>query len=229
MADVEKFKLPRDDWYDEQGRLYKDVIIENLNACEKQLLNIQKFNVIEIEPPDFSKIEYSDSDLDSADDMILNLRSFLNIMDLINYPIELSTSGQTVKKVAFWSSEYKYVVIEGQLVEDISKSKPYVYVDISNNTLKATSDENTAVANIFLGKYENGEIRSIHEAPLANLNLMYLLANMKFDTGAKSTKVSTYQNIYNPYSSKRTAGIAGGESLAGSVTMYLGDYGRKVD
>ena len=34
---VEELVLPRPDWYDTEGRIYKDALIENFNAIEDKL------------------------------------------------------------------------------------------------------------------------------------------------------------------------------------------------
>ena len=37
---LELFELPRKDWFDEDGRIYKDALIDNLNAIEEKLNEI---------------------------------------------------------------------------------------------------------------------------------------------------------------------------------------------
>ena len=97
MARMENFELPRDDWYDEEGRLYKDVIIENLNALENKLIELSGINITNIPLPDISNIEYPDTDLNSDESSIVNLKSFLNITNTVNYPTECSFSGNTLQ------------------------------------------------------------------------------------------------------------------------------------
>lgn len=104
---IERFKLPRDDWYDEAGRIYKDVIIENLNACESKLLEMAKLEPVGVTPPDISSVVYPDVTLSSDEDCIVNLRSLANILNFKNYLIEINTSATTVLKAAYFDDNFK--------------------------------------------------------------------------------------------------------------------------
>lgn len=228
MTDVERFELPRDDWYDEQGRIYKDVLIINLNACEQKLFEIQGLDAFDVEPPDISSIVYPDTDLTSEDDCIINLKSFLTIMNLVNYPMELQISGKKIRKVTYWNSSYQYITISNVVPENISEDNPYVYVDLTDEEIKATNNPSTAVNGILLGVFENGIIRGIHERISANLNVMSLLANMQRDNGTKSGDVHGAVTWNNPNNTDRSVGFGDGESGAGSRGITYTDYGREV-
>ena len=226
MTDIERFELPRDDWYDSEGRIYKDVLIENLDACEQKLLELQQLDAFVVTPPDFSTIVYPDTTLASDDNCIINLRSFLNMVDIVNYPIELNISGVKIRRIAFWDINYNYIVIENTTVSTASDSTPYVYIDTSDNEIKATANPNTAISNIFLGVYENEKIRGVYENPKANLNLMYLLANMQKDTGSKSFALHNFEVQTNALNTNRAVGFKDGESKSGSSSYTYTDYGR---
>lgn len=225
MTDVERFELPRDDWYDEQGRIYKDVLIENLNACEQKLFEIQGLDAFDVTPPDISSMVYPDTNLTSEDNCIVNLKSFLTIMGLINYPMELIISGKKVRKLTYWNSNYQYVTKTDVTVDDATDEVPYVYVDLGDGDIKATNNPSTAASGILLGVYENGIIRSIHQPFLANLNLMYLLADMQKDLGYKSG--GTHNGI-SFYANGRMVGFGDGESGSGTHDISFADYGREV-
>ena len=73
-GELEHFTLPRTDWYDEEGRIFKDVLIENFNALEKKLNELNALNAFEITLPDFNSIDYPDVTPDSDEDSIVNLK-----------------------------------------------------------------------------------------------------------------------------------------------------------
>ena len=178
MTEVQHFQLPRDDWYDSDGRIYKDVIIENLNAIESKLLELQGLDPIEVNLPDFETISYPDVDLTSEDNCIVNLKSFIQIMGIVNYPLELITAGKTIKKLTYWSDEYKPVEIKNITLDDLDDSKPFVVLDTTDKTISAlasfTPDDDT----VFLGKFINGSIVSAHDKAPFNVNLLQMIADM---------------------------------------------------
>lgn len=230
MADIERFELPREDWYDEQGRIYKDVLIINLNACEQKLFELQGLDAFDVEPPDISSIVYPDTDLTSDDSCIVNLKSFLEIINLINYPIELQISGKKIRKVSYWNSNHQYITKTNTIVNDAAAETPYVYIDLTDGNIKASNNPATAVSGILLGVFENGVIRGVHNGLSANINLMYLLANVQKDTGSATNydvhnNPANYTNMYN---SSRAVGYADGESQAGAHSITYTDYGRKL-
>ena len=104
MTEVTPFELPRPDWYDSDGRIYKDALIENFNAIEARLKQLSALGQQVIgqggEIIDTSDIHLDDVTLEDLPNKILNLRSFLTIMDLFNYPIELSFNGKKVVDIS---------------------------------------------------------------------------------------------------------------------------------
>lgn len=230
MTDLEHFELPRDDWYDADGRIYKDVIIENLNACEAKLLELQELDAIHIDPPDFNTIVYLDVDFTSDDDCIINLKSFIEMMRLVNYPIELNISGEYVKRVAYWNESYNYVVIQNKTPEGLSTTNKYVYVDDSDRNVKCTDTPMVAISNILIGVYDGTAIRGIHDRTSANLNLLYLLANMSVDNGElriDHNDNSAGDQYLNPRNRSRAVGFLDGESRTGTQAIKYYDLGRE--
>ena len=53
---VEELVLPRPDWYDAEGRIYKDALIENFNAIEDKLLELTRLDAFSVQPPDLSSV-----------------------------------------------------------------------------------------------------------------------------------------------------------------------------
>lgn len=225
---VETFELPRDDWYDDQGRIYKDILIENLNAIESKLFELQGLDAFDIELPDISSIVFPDVDLTSDDSCIVNLRSFITLMHLTNYPIELQISGRKIRKLSYWDENYNYTTKTNVIVSDADEDNPYVYLDLTDEDIKATNNPTTAANGILLGVFENGIIRDIHEELNANLNLMSLLANMQTDTGYKEASVHNGVLFRNPNNNSRVVGFGDGESKSGNHGITFSDYGREV-
>lgn len=152
MAKMDNFELPRDDWYDEEGRLYKDVIIENLNSLENKLIELSGINITNIPLPDISNIEYPDTDLTSDESSIVNLKSFLNITNTVNYPTECSFSGNTLQSLTYWGEDYKRHQLKNIIV-DASDSKPYVVFDPDNQSVSATDTFTQGVREVTTVNY----------------------------------------------------------------------------
>lgn len=222
---IERFKLPRNDWYDEAGRIYKDVIIENLNACESKLLEMAKLEPVGVTPPDISSVVYPDVTLSSNEDCIVNLRSLNNILNFKNYLIEINTSATTVLKAAYFDDNLNYVVITNATVNGLSNTNKYVYIDKSTKTIKASSSPNTALGGIFIGVYDGSMIRTIHDSSKVNLNLMCVLSNMEFTSGSFTRSRDQRGSIQSMYNSGRTVAFYNGESKASSHTGQYTDYG----
>ena len=151
-------------------------------------------------------------------------------MKLINYPIELQISGKKIRKVSYWNSNYQYITKTNTIVNDAAAETPYVYIDLTDGNIKASNNPATAVSGILLGVFENGVIRGVHDGLSANINLMYLLANVQKDTGSATNydvhnNPANYTNMYN---SSRAVGYADGESKAGAHSITYTDYGRKL-
>lgn len=224
MTDVQHFQLPRDDWYDSDGRIYKDVIIENLNTIESKLLELQGLDPIEVNLPDFETISYPDVDLTSDDNCIINLKSFIQIMGIVNYPLELITAGKTIKRLTYWSNEYKPVEIKNITLDDLDDSKPFVVLDTTDKTISAlasfTPDDDT----VFLGKFINGSIVSAHDKAPLNVNLLQMLADMSLQTGVQGQGHQTRVVQINP---NRVVGYVGGESKSPVRYGTFQDKGAK--
>ena len=178
---IEHFVLPRTDWYDSDGRIYKDALIENFNAIEAKLKQIAELDAFETELPDISTITYDDVTLDSADNKIINLKSFLEMTGLMGYPIEMVTSGKTVKKLCFWDSKYNYK----QLLDKssgVSKTNKYLYLNYVDDKLVASDSSTTPDNCSLIGCYVDGIIKHVNGFDYAGINAEYYLSKMRMDT-----------------------------------------------
>lgn len=178
----EYFELPRKDWYDEKGRIYKDALIENFNAIEKKLLQLARLSAFITEAPDISSMEFEDVNLETSEDnKLVNLRSFLNIMNLVNYPLELTFSGKTCTKICYWSDEYKYVTITNKKIS-CSDALPYIYFNFNTKEFIATDSEETPEDSLFIACYADNKIIGLYSDNYVNINALYYLPNMSIET-----------------------------------------------
>lgn len=191
---IETMVLPRLDWYDEDGRIYKDALIENFNAIEAKLNEINALNAFETPTPDISSLSLENVTLDDSDTKVLNLRSFLTITGLINYPIELEFSGTKISKLAYWDADFHYIV-KANIATEITKDDKFLFYNFTNEQIRVSNDATIQDGETLLGVYVDGRVINCNSPFIAKLNLMYLLGNMK--TGTVSATPSAGQdNIY---------------------------------
>lgn len=178
MADsIQKFKLPRLDWYDQEGtdestgeiigRIYKDALIENFNAIEEKSLELQRLDVLNISIPEPEGFIYNDSNLeDSNDNQVINLKSFVEILDLNGYPLKLSFDNNVCTECVYYKNvftaaeeEVPKLVTLKNINTGASNSNPYIFLDIENDTL-ISSNNSTAdsISRLFIGMYTNNKV-----------------------------------------------------------------------
>lgn len=209
----EYFELPRKDWYDEKGRIYKDALIENFNAIEKKLLQLARLSAFITEAPDISSIEFEDVNLEiSEDNQIVNLRSFLNIMNLVNYPLELTFSGKTCTKICYWSDEYKYITITNKKIS-CSDALPYIYFNFNTKEFIATDSEETPEDSLFIACYTDNKIIGLYSDNYVNINALYYLSKMSIENYSK-----TYSSGTREHSDRDAGYIANGRWVGGANT-----------
>ena len=233
---LEEFKLPVPLWYDSQGRIYKDRLIENFNAIEQRLIYISKLNSTVESVPDISKVVYPDVTLSDNDNKIINLKSFLDIMHLYNYPIELVFSGDNIcSKVAYFDNNCKYIVLpkDGNGIKlDTSNTNKYIYLDYVNGNVFATGESTTPEGCTFIGVYDNGRIMGINTSDYININLLYYLPNMKnsqhpytFSAGTRDSYNVARGIVVN----NRSIGAADtSKKTGGSNPVIFRDTGRRL-
>ena len=226
---VSSFTLPRTDWYDKKGRIYKDALIENFNAIEDKLVELSELSAFTTEIPDVSSVVYPDVTLADEDDTkVINLRSFLNIVPIIGYPIELEFSGTKCVKCCYWSSEYKYETIQDVSL-DVSTEKKFVYLDYNNKKFICSSAITTPEGCILIGAYENSQIIHLNSEQYADINGLFYLARMNEEfidkgRGGNSQAVSVDNNAKT-----RTVGGMFTQKEGGSITKFrFRDVGRRL-
>lgn len=235
---LEHFKLPRDDWYDTVstdpetgeivGRLYKEALIENFNAIEAKLNELSGLTAYETQVPDFSNYDYEDVTLDSPNNKVVNLQSFLKIMNLIGVPIECRFTGKLCNKVTYYDKNMRYHTIVNQKLDNLGvDGKVYIVLDSSNDTVSAVSDITDLTNKFLLGVYDNGRVYNLRSTGLVDINILTHLCDMSVEpffigslNGTKATE-GIYRN-------GRIIGAWGRESKGAypkDITLF--DIGRQ--
>lgn len=176
MADLlNNFELPRTDWVDEQGRIYKDALIENFNAIEDKLQEMQQLDIMNITLPDVSNISLDDVTLDSPDNKIINLRSFLNIMKIEDYPIDLEFNGTKLVNLGYWhGKEFKTITDIETNANDTNK---YVIFNPNSRAVYSrTAPEGNGT--MVIAFCTGGQVRPIYSGLILGVNLLQALAKM---------------------------------------------------
>lgn len=222
---MDRFVLPRLDWHDEEGRIYKDALIENFNALETKLNEINALSAFSTAIPDISQLSLDDVTLESDDNKVVNLRSFLTIFNLVNYPIELTFSGTKIKRIAYWNSDYNYIE-RNNIATNVTDTNKFIVYNFTNNTVSAKS----TVASLqegekLLGCYIKGRIITLTTPYSARLNLMYLLANMRRDVQSFKTGPG-FGDVNFFFTGGQQAGIRHTGSRGNSPQMTFLQLGR---
>ena len=142
-------------WYDPNtGRVYKDVLIKNFNAIEEEINRLLAIDINDITIPDISEVEYPDVSLsdEDADSQILNLRSYLNIVQIINYPLVVKTDGNTlITQVEYWGDDLTYHILKNLSEVIPNSSYPYMYLDYGNRAIIRSSSYTTPLDCVLIG------------------------------------------------------------------------------
>lgn len=193
-------------WYDPNtGRVYKDVLIKNFNAIEEEINRLLSIDINDITIPDISEVEYPDVSLsdEDADSQILNLRSYLDIVQIINYPLVVKTNGNTlITQVEYWGDDLTYHILKNTNEIIPNSSYPYMYLDYGNGDIIRSASYTTPSDCVLIGIFRDGKLYT---------------RDSKY-----SMKVDTLSLICNQGSARRTSNASAGGSQwqnAGSVTF----------
>lgn len=222
VVSIAPFELPRDDWYDSDGRLYKDAIIENLNAIEDKLNELAAINAFEAETPDVSTLSLEDVTLASDDNKIVNLKSLVDILGLINYPMELEFAGTKISKISYYNSSYEYTTRKN-ITTNLTSENNFLFYNFSNNTVRVSSSASIGTNESLLACYVDGRVINMFTPFFAGLNLMYLLSNMNKSTLDFTVGHGT-SKFY--FASGQQAASGSAESKGGSVSNTAHEEGR---
>ena len=102
---IRRFELPNENWYDEKGRIYKDILITNFNAIEDKLNELSELNALDITVPSWNDIHIDDCDVYNApDNQVVNLKTLVETLHLVNFPIVVDFTGTTCNKIQYSKS-----------------------------------------------------------------------------------------------------------------------------
>lgn len=222
------FDIPRKDWHDELGRINKDALIENFNAIEGKLVELSELSAFTTEVPDISGVVFEDVTLNSDDNKIVNLRSFLNIVPVIGFPLVLSFEGKKLKKCSYWSPAYVYETISNETL-NVSNTNKYIYLNYVNKEIVCSSAEVTPNDCKLIGVYENSKIISVHNDQYVNINGLFYLPDMQEDYVDKGRGGNSQSASVNNDAETRTVGGMNTQKKGGSIKKFrFRDIGRKL-
>ena len=179
---ITNFELPRPDWHDDKGRIYKDALIENFNAIEAKLTDIAELSAVSTNIPDISGVTFEDVTLGSDDEMIVNLRSFLKLFPIVGYPVECQFTGVTAKRVCYWKEDGTYKILSNKKISSANSSSKWIILDYANDTITSSSNPTTNGTKKLIGCYCEGEIKHVNSDQYCNINYLQYLSRMNWET-----------------------------------------------
>lgn len=177
---IEELELPRPDWYDTEGRINKDALIENFNAIEAKLIELANVSPFEISGPDFSTFNYDDTTLESPDNKAVNLRSLINILNIKGFPIVCNFSGTVLKKLQYYNNDYRLVTISNVNLSELgTNNRIFVYLDYSEDIVYISSDGSNYNEDMLIACYDDGIIHTLGGLGLIDVNILQVCADMR--------------------------------------------------
>lgn len=222
---IDNFSLPVPQWYDSENRIYKDRLIENFNAIEAKLIELSKLDAFRVEPPDFSNIDIPDTTLSSSDDSVVNLKSFVDITGTLGYPVACEFEGTTCKRVALWTTEYKYI-IKSDIATGADETNRFVFVDRITGDISVSANPARPDNGTLIGVYCDNKVIGIYDDIDIGLNILELLANMKQSISTHTPRGVVNNNATMQYGTNgRVVGWIVRESKARANNVILRDVG----
>lgn len=233
---IEQFELPRPDWYDNEGRIYKDRLIENFNAIESKLIELSELNDSSKSIPDISDVTFDDVTLDDDDDKIVNLDSLVRILDLECYPESLVFNNDKECDITYYKKVGEHYQLQRQYneeIENISSSNKYIYLDCQSGKVIADSSAVSPEHHHLIGVYDNGRILGINTKGYININLLPTLANMRSETFNYTFSASTRDDTTNGKGIVRNNRVIGSgdtnTKTGSSNPVTFRDLGRRLN
>lgn len=186
MADyIEEFALPNPNWYDEKGRIYKDALIQNFNALEEKLNSLAKLGALEINVPSWTDVDIADSNVySSSDNTIVNLKTLVETLKLVNFPINIEFNGKLCKKLQYYNSAYELITISDKELTNLNDTNKYIFLNANTGNLYAT--DNYLSSDVFVGVLDNGIVNTNNSPDFCDINALSMLAKMGIETQSKN-------------------------------------------
>lgn len=198
MTDIPHINIDNIVWHDDQGHVFKDKLIEAFNYIEEKINSLSTIAVGNFDIIDVSNHSYPDvtlQDLEDDSTKIINLKSYCDIMGLVNFPLVVETDGGfKVTKVKYINSDYETVTIEPDGGVTANEDTPFIHLDtdlveiIASATFKSDKP--------LLAVYKNGELITNNTKLPANVNFMKVLSDQQ-RTYSEWTATSSNKNYKN--------------------------------
>lgn len=224
---LDLFQLPRLDWYDSEGRINKTALIQNFNAIEKRLNELAGVSPIEIITPNWNTVDIPDTTLDSADNEIVNLKSFIDIMGLKNIPIIISFNGTTLQHLAYYDDTYTLVNIRNVKLSDLDEKAGniWIYLNSAEKRVYSSIDGANPNKDILIGVYNEGMVFHTKGTNICDINILEPMANMKIDL-LNVGNVQTTGNVKKYTLNGRVVGYTQRHDHTTSFTAIFQDQGN---
>lgn len=190
------------------GHIFKDKLIEAFNFLEEKIRWLATYDLSETGIIDTSNVTYDDltkEDFDDEDKQlnIINLKSFIDIMDLVNFPLEVVTDNNKVMSVTYTNSDYEIVTKTSENGVTATTSTPWIHLDVDNNAIVASASFDSDKPLLAVLK---DNILVTNQSPIpANINFMKILAEQESSTLKYSNM--NIQNIANNPIRKNVGGV----------------------
>lgn len=180
---MDYFELPRPDWYDEQGRIYKDRLIENFNAIEVKLQAMREADGADVTEIDFDNLDLPDVTLASEDNKIVNLESYASIMSINDgYPIQLFFNGTKVASCKYMYNN-RIISLNNITLSGVANGK-FLWFNHTNGTFSVV-DGSTVLYNIanavvghLVAGYSGGKWIGLHVPVPCDYDILEPLSRM---------------------------------------------------
>lgn len=175
------FELPRKDWHDNRGRIFKDALIENFNSIENKLNEITQLDPVSTPTLDWSKISVEDCSLDSDDTHIVNLKSFVNIMQLQYVPIKINFSGTRCVELMYYNNNSLPVTIKDEIVSGLGTAKPYLFIRHTDDKLLSAASLEALGTDTYtlIAVFDNG---SVIPTNYCDIDMLSMLSTLPYET-----------------------------------------------
>lgn len=232
---IEPLSLPRLDWYDSEGRINKTALIENFNAIEEKLSELSNLALTSILIPDFNYFSFDDTTLESDDNRIVNLRSFIDIMNLKGMPLVITFDDKVLTKLQYYNDSYSRVEITNVNLSELGvDGKVYIYLDYSEDMVYISDDGTNPNNDVLIACYDDGVIHTLSSFRLVDVNILEVLANMKSVPVSYNslTEVANRAGVTDgkgyrasAYNGARTIGLVCRESGGANYPLTFRDFG----
>lgn len=228
---IEKFELPRKDWYDEEGRIYKDALIENFNALENKLIGFQEMSALIPVEIIWDELDIPDTTLDSDNTKIVNLKSLIAILGLDKMPASIVVSGKKIVRLVYYYNNQRHVITDRELT--ISNNQ-FVWLTPSSGEISVISNSvvETNITNKVEGfpvaAYLNGVLTTVRTPIALDYDMLIPLSKMQIKG---ISGISFPQGGCSPRQrvSGRNLGVSWRNSKASSSDLILPDTGYEPD